>query len=238
MSGHKRPVASTMDIEDFTPASLLGSLNDVERRNAPESLYVVGHPSLLRQGPRVSVVGSRKASPEGRRRARALCEALVGHGMTVVSGLAEGIDTVAHETAIARGGHTIAVLGTPLDQFYPASNRALQERISRDHLLVSQFPVGYPSKRGNFPMRNRTMALLTDATIIVEAGETSGTLHQGWEALRLGRPVFLLENLFNADALSWPKEMTSHGAQVLSRANLPTVLQEMPARPVGEAVAL
>ena len=83
---------------------------------------------------------------------------------------------------------TIAVLGTDLDDCYPPENRPLQERLMREHLVISQFPSGTPSRRTNFPRRNRTMALLTDATVIIEAGESSGTLDQGWEALRLGRP--------------------------------------------------
>jgi hypothetical protein len=104
------------------------------------------------------------------------------------------------------------VLGTPLDQFYPKGNHDLQQTLMREHLVVSQFPLGYPVTPKNFPIRNRTMALLTDATVIVEAGEKSGTVHQGWEALRLGRLLFLLESVAMEPALSWPKEMIHYGA--------------------------
>src|SRR2546427_665559 len=114
-----------MDIHEYTPEQLLGTLNDVERKNAPQRLYTAGDIELLRNGPRVSVVGSRKVSEEGVRRARALTKALVSRHVVVVSGLAEGIDTVAHETAIELGGKTAAVLGTPLDEVFPARNRAL-----------------------------------------------------------------------------------------------------------------
>src|SRR5438105_10266584 len=89
--------------------------------------------------------------------ARRLSETLVARGAVVVSGLAEGIDTAAHEGAIASRGRTIAVLGTPLDESFPSKNRALQELIMREHLAVSQFGPGVPSQPGNFPMRNRTM---------------------------------------------------------------------------------
>src|SRR2546428_4400526 len=82
----------------------------------------------------------------------------------------------------------------------------------KSHLAVSQFAVGYPIQRQNFVMRNRTMALLCDASIIVEAGETSGSLHQGWEALRLGRPLFIWGSLMKDSALSWPKKMAQYGA--------------------------
>ncbi len=217
-----------MEIRELTPEELIGPLNDVERKNAPKRLYVCGDIGLARKGPRVSVVGSRKASAESLARTRELVHAMVGRGMTIVSGLAEGIDTAAHETALDEGGHTVGVLGTPIDEFFPPKNRSLQERIMCEQLVVSQFAVGAPSDRKNFPMRNRTMALLSDATVIVEAGEKSGTLHQGWEALRLGRLLFLLESVANNQRLSWPQEMIRYGAQVLSRENLGLFLDEMP----------
>jgi hypothetical protein len=119
---------------------------------------------ILGEGARVSIVGSRKASPEGLRRASKLAGLLAGRGIVIVSGLAEGIDTAAHTAAIHRGGRTIAVLGTPLDQVFPRQNAALQDQIMRDHLAVSQFPAGNPIQRKNFPLRNRTMALISDAT--------------------------------------------------------------------------
>lgn len=226
-------------MEMHTPEELLGPLNDVEKKNAPERLYTAGDVSLLRRhGPRVSVVGSRKASEEGIRRARVLTKALVVRNALVVSGLAEGIDTVAHETTIALGGKTAAVLGTPLDEVFPAKNRALQNRIMHEYLAVSQFPSGYPTGKKSFPIRNRTMALMTDATIIVEAGEKSGTLHQGWEALRLGRLLFLMESVANNPKLSWPAEMIGYGAQVLVRDNLDDVLDYLPEHSVDEEVTI
>ena len=218
-----------MDIVAVTPADILGTLTEVEEKNAPDALYLAGDVTLLSTGPRVSVVGSRKASDAGLRRARLLAKALVDHQIIVVSGLAEGIDTAAHVAAIEAGGRTVAVLGTPLNVAYPTSNAALQARIAKDHLLVSQFPTGYRTQPGSFPMRNRTMALLTDATVIVEAGETSGTVHQGWEALRLGRVLFLLESVARDPSLSWPKEMIAYGAQVLTRENLEAAIDDIPA---------
>lgn len=228
----------TTEPRTYTAEELLGALNDVEQKNAPEQLFVAGDVSILSHGPRVSVVGSRKASTEGLQRTRSLARALVKRGIVVVSGLAEGVDTAAHETALAEGGHTVAVIGTPLDKSYPAKNRALQERLSREQLIISQFPSGYPSQPKNFPIRNRTMALITDATVIVEAGEKSGTLHQGWEALRLGRLLFLMESVANDQSLSWPKEMIRYGAQVLSRENLEIVLEEMPELTRAESITL
>ncbi|HEY3155367.1 MAG TPA: DNA-processing protein DprA [Candidatus Eisenbacteria bacterium] len=227
------PERDTQSFEEFTPEELLGPLNEVEKKNAPRRLFIAGDRGLLHGGPRVSIVGSRKASAGGISGARGLAKGLVARGAVVVSGLAEGIDTAAHEGAIEAGGRTIAVLGTPLDEAFPAKNRALQALIMREHLAVSQFASGVPSQRGNFPMRNRTMALLSDATAIVEAGEGSGSLHQGWEALRLGRPLFLSEALLGDASLSWPGEMERYGAQGLALENLELLFEFLPERARG-----
>jgi DNA processing protein len=204
-------------IQTGSAEDLYGPLNDVERKNVPPQIWVQGDLELLREGLRVAVVGSRSPSPAGRQRAAQLARKLAGEGITVVSGLALGVDTIAHRTAIDSGGCTIAVLGTPLDQYQPRQNAALQDEIARDHLLVSQFPSGHPVLRSNFPRRNRTMALLCHASVIVEAGESSGTLSQGWEALRLGRPLFLLRSVVDNRDLTWPREMVQYGAFVLTK---------------------
>lgn len=206
----------------------LGSLNDLERKNAPEELFHAGDFSLLTLGVKVAVVGSRKASNDGLRRAKAITKALVERDIVVVSGLALGIDTTAHQTAIESGGKTITVLGTPLEKAYPAENKDLLETIKNKHLAISQFPSGYPFKKSNFPIRNRTMALISDATIIVEASEKSGTKHQGWEALRLGRLVLIMNNVASNPNLTWPKKMIEYGAQVLTRENMGEILDNIP----------
>ena len=123
---------------------------------------------------------------------------------------------------------TIAVLGTPLDHFYPKENEELQRRIMAEHLAISQFPNGSTVQKANFPMRNRTMALISHATVIVEAGEGSGTIHQGWEALRLGRPLFLLESLMKRTDLEWPRKMTSYGAQALTHTTAEVLFESLP----------
>lgn len=206
----------------------LGPFGPVEEKNAPDVLYTAGDAALLTEGSRVAIVGSRKATPDGIKRAQAVTRALVQQGIIVVSGLAEGIDTVAHRTAIEEGGRTIAVLGTPLSKAYPATNAVLLEEIKRDHLAISQFPEGYPGKSENFPRRNRTMALICDATIVIEASEKSGTRHQGWEAIRLGRDLYLLENVATNPNLTWPKQLIEYGAQILRREDLPDILLDIP----------
>ncbi len=213
---------------------LLGPLNAVEQKFAPPSLWTLGDVSLLEHHPRVAIVGTRHPSPEGERRARKLVKALLAEHAIVVSGLAQGIDTIAHTEAIAHGGRTIAVIGTPLDDVFPRSNAALQRRIGEEHLLVSEFAPSSPVARGNFPRRNRTMALIADASVIIEAGEGSGTLSQGWEALRLGRPLFLLKSLVDA-GLDWPRKMLDHGALVLS--GMDDLLRVLPTDDIREAVA-
>jgi DNA processing protein len=198
-----------------TVESLMGPLNDVESKYVPKHLYYAGRKELLRHSPRVAIVGSREASEKGRERAATIARQLTEQSAVIVSGLARGIDTAAHTAAIESGGATIAVLGNPLDVFQPRPNKALQELIMRDHLAVSQFAPGSPVRPGNFPIRNRTMALICQASIIVEAGDGSGTLSQGWEALRLGRPLFIVDNVVANPDLEWPNEMISYGARTL-----------------------
>ena len=207
---------------------LLGPLNDVERKNAPRELFYAGDTGLFDLGPRVSLVGSRKASERGLRNATRLAAWLVGRGAVVVSGLADGIDTAAHEATLAAGGRTIGVIGTPIDEFYPSRNRALQTRLMREHLVISQFASGHPVQPKNFAIRNRTMALISHATIIVEAAEKSGSLHQGWEALRLGRPLFVLDWLMKDPALKWPSALAHYGALSLSADALDAMLEYLP----------
>lgn len=195
---------------------LLGrTLNDVETKYAPELLFVQGPLEIPLPCPKVSIIGTRKPSTKGLSNAQSIAKTLTENQIIITSGLAEGIDTAAHRTAIDNGGRTIAVLGTPLNKVYPTKNFELQREIMKNHLAISQFPVEYPITKKNFVIRNRTMALISDASIIVEAGNSSGSLHQGWETLRLGRPLFICKSLLNNSDLDWPKTMLEYGAMVL-----------------------
>ena len=188
-----------------------------EAEEPVELLYYSGDLDLL-SSPSIAIVGTRKPSAEGLEHAQALTRFLVHRGFTIVSGLATGIDTAAHTTAIAEGGRTIAVIGTPLDKAYPAENAALQQRIAREHLLVTQVPfIRYreQSINGNrlfFPERNKTMSALSEATIIVEASETSGTLIQARAALYQKRKLFILDSCFANKAITWPTHYEKQGA--------------------------
>ena len=208
----------------------LGPLDERERPNAPLRLFLSGDRSLLERGRRVAVVGSRRADREDRERARRVTEALVERGIVVVSGLAEGIDTVAHRTAVERGGRTMAVLGTPLDRVYPLSNADLQSRLAGAQLVVSEFASGVNAGRGGFVMRNRTMALLSDAAVIVAGGARSGARHLGWEALRLGRSLAILEPLAGS-GLGWVEDQVARGAQPLLPDEVGAWLDSVPVRP-------
>jgi len=217
-----------VNIRKITPEELLGrKLNDFERKYAPKELYIAGSMKIPLPEPRVAVIGTRKPSSKGIGAASKITKVLVKHSVVVVSGLAKGIDTVAHRTAIKNGGKTIAVLGTPLNKFYPAENRPLQELIMKEHLAISQYPFGYITKPKHFVLRNRTMALISNASIIVEAGESSGVISQGWETLRLGRPLFFWKSLVEKD-FKWIREMMKYGACVLQNINdLKRAIREM-----------
>ena len=166
----------------------------------------------------VAVVGTRKPTENAVKRARRVARALVEKDFTVVSGLASGIDTAAHTAAIEAEGRTVAVIGTPLGVYYPPENRALQDHIAKDFLLISQVPVlryakqAVPQNRLFFPERNVTMSALTEATIIVEAGETSGTLTQARAALHQGRKLLIFDSLFERADLTWPATFEARGA--------------------------
>ena len=181
-----------------------------------ELLYYQGWWDLV-ESRSVAVVGTRKPTRMASTARGSSCEELVKDDFTIVSGLASGIDTVAHETAIEEDGRTIAVIGTPLSHTYPRENAELQRKIAREFLLISQVPVqryeaqDYRRNRLFFPERNITMSALTEATIIVEAGETSGTLIQARAALHQGRKLFILDSCFRR-GLSWPQKFADKGA--------------------------
>ena len=186
-----------------------------------ELLYFQGNWDLT-SAPSVAIVGTREPSPDGEKRAAKLARLFVQAGYIVVSGLARGIDTAAHSSAIEANGKTIAVLGTPITATYPPENAALQEAIAEKHLVISQVPIvryarqGVHANRLFFPERNITMSALTEATIIVEAGNTSGTLIQARHALMQKRKLFILDSCFRRNDLTWPAKFLDRGAYRVS----------------------
>jgi DNA processing protein len=167
------------------------------------SIYYSGNLDLL-EAPAVSIVGTREVSDDGWKRAYQLARSLVAAGVTVVSGLAKGVDTAALTGVVDNGGHAVAVIGTPLDKAYPAENAELQQTIYAQHLLLSPFRNGAPVFKSNFPVRNRIMAAISDATVIIEASDTSGTLHQASECVKLNRWLFIAKSVLDDPSLKWP----------------------------------
>lgn len=193
-----------------------GKLRDA--KHPIELLYYQGWWDLV-ETKCVAIVGTRSPSEEGVARAKKLVKCLAADGVTIVSGLARGIDTVAHTTAVEEGGKTIAVLGTPLNRVYPKENAGLQQRLGDKFLLISQVPVLKYLQAKNprvnsyfFPERNVTMSALTQGTVIVEAGETSGTLYQARAAMEQGRKLFILDSCFRQPKLTWPAKFAGEGA--------------------------
>jgi DNA processing protein len=192
-----------------------GTLRDAD--HPVELLYFQGLWDLV-DSRCIAIVGTREPSDEGRKRASRLAKCLVADGFTVVSGLARGIDTAAHTAAISAGGRTIAVIGTPITESYPPENRPLQHEIADRQLLISQVPIvryenqNFSARKHFFPERNVTMSALTEATIIIEAGETSGTLIQARHAIKQHRKVFILDSCFRNPRLTWPAKFAEKGA--------------------------
>lgn len=181
--------------------------------NRPPFLWVRG--SLRPDDDRaVAVVGTREASATGIAEARSLAEQLANRGVTVLSGLARGIDAAAHQAALDAGGRTIAVMGTGINRVYPAEHRDLAERIVESGALVSQFWPDSPPARWSFPMRNVVMSGLAVGTVVVEASSTSGAKMQARLALEHGKRLLLVESLVMRE--EWAKRYAEHpGATVV-----------------------
>jgi DNA processing protein len=179
-------------------------------------VWTAGDISLVKR-PSVAIVGSRSVSTEGAARARRLGRELSIEGFVIVSGLAKGVDTEAMNATLENGGRTIGVIGTPITRAYPAENKRLQETIYKEHLLISQFAPDKPVYPSNFPERNKIMAAISDATVIVEATDESGSLHQAWECTRLKRWLFIPKSLVDNPKLQWPRNfLTYETTKVLS----------------------
>ena len=184
-------------IDDSYPVQLR------EIHEIPPILFTRGR--LANDTRAIAVVGSRLASERGLGMAKIIARGLVASDIAVVSGLAAGIDTAAHEAALAAGGRTVAVIGTGIRQYYPAKNRPLQDRIATEGLVVSQFWPDAPPRKQQFPMRNAVMSGYAAATVVVEAGERSGARNQARLALAHGRPVILLHRLLDHE---WARDIS------------------------------
>lgn len=198
-----------LDVRTVLDASYPVNLHSIFDR--PPLLFLEGNWVDQADSKSIAVVGTRSASPHGLARARRLATELVESGYTILSGLAAGVDTVAHESALGSGGRTAAVMGTGLDHRYPAANGPLAERILKaGGALVTQFFPHQTPRRWMFPQRNVVMSGLALATVVVEAGSTSGAKMQARVALQHGRAVFLLRSL--VESHEWARKYVEKGA--------------------------
>lgn len=192
------------------------------RRHAgsPCVLYVIGDPRWL-DTPAVAVVGTRRATAYGRQATTSIVADLAAAGLTIVSGLAVGIDTAAHASALDAGGATVAVLGCGVDVVYPRANASLRARIAAHGALVSEFPPGRPPDPGNFPSRNRIVAGLALATVVVEAGEQSGALITAEQAVDQGGDVFAVPgSIFGSQSVGTHRLLADGAAIARSAADV------------------
>lgn len=191
----------------------------------PPLIFVAGRLEPRDAGA-VAVIGTRRPSPAGLDAAGAVAEHLVDSGFTVASGLAAGIDTAAHAAALAKRGRTIAVIGTGLRRCYPPENVALQHQIALEGAVISQFWPDAPPTRQSFPQRNAVMSGIALATVVIEAGHTSGARTQARLALAHGRPVLLMEPLLEQQ---WARELAARpGTWVIrSPGEVPAVVERL-----------
>ena len=213
-----------------------GQLRDLP--DAPAWLYVKGDPAWLAR-PMLAIVGSRHATPQGLRDASAFAEALSEAGLTIVSGLALGVDAAAHEGGLKGLASSVAVVGTGLDRVYPARNRELAHRLAAGGAIVSEFPVGTAPKRGHFPRRNRLISGLSLGVLVVEAALESGSLITARLAAEQGRDVFALPGSIHSPLSKGCHRLIKQGAKLVESAR--DVLEELgcrlPASSPGVAVS-
>jgi len=184
--------------------------------NPPVLLYVYGRP-LMKDDDSVAVVGTRKLTPYGKSIAKSIVKDLNSAGLTVVSGLARGIDTVAHRETVANDARTIAVLGSGIDIIYPAENRKLFHEISENGSIISEFKLGTKPDGGNFPQRNRIISGLCHATIIIEAGHKSGAILTAFNAIDQNRDVFAVPGRVTDPQSRGTNRLIRHGAFPVER---------------------
>jgi DNA processing protein len=204
--------AKGIGVLTWEDASYPRRLSEIDQ--PPPVLYVRGQITDEDQWS-VSVVGTRRVTPYGRQATEEITSALARSGLTVVSGLARGVDALAHQTALKNGGRTIAVLGSGVDQLYPPEHRILAEQIAAHGAVVSDYPPGTPPEAANFPPRNRIISGLSQAVAIIEAGEKSGALITAAFAAEQGREVFALPGSIYGAQSKGTNTLIREGAHIL-----------------------
>lgn len=183
----------------------------------PKMLYVLGDLDLLIPTPKVAIVGSRKVTSYGRYVTHKLAYELAREGVVIVSGLALGVDSIAHEACLEAGGKTIAVLPTSLDNIYPSSHRGLAKRIvEQGGVLISEYKSGTPGYKQNFIERNRLVSGISDGVLVPEAAIKSGTLHTASFALDQGKTVMAVPGNINSDTSAGANSLLKSGALLIT----------------------
>ena len=196
----------------------------LQTADPPLLLYAQGRLELL-QRPAIAIVGSRNPTAQGRDNARAFAAALSGAGLTVVSGLALGIDGAAHEGALQSCGSTIAIVGTGLDRVYPRQHHSLAHRIAREGLMLSEYALGTPPVAANFPLRNRVISGLAQGVLVVEAALKSGSLITARLAAEAGREVFAIPGSIHSPQSRGCHAIIRQGAKLVDSAQ--DILEEL-----------
>jgi DNA processing protein len=210
--------ASNFQIERWSRGSDAYPTELLNLSTPPLELYAIGHRSAL-IGPRVAIVGTRQSTAYGERSTRTLTRALVRAGVSIISGMARGIDGAAHRTALEEGGKTIAVLGTGIDVPYPVGHRQLHRSIAEHGLVLSENPPGATAHQGAFPKRNRIIAALAPVTIVIEAGFKSGALNTASQALELGRVVAAVPGPIDSEQSQGSNQLLRDGAVMIASAD-------------------
>ncbi|MDR7095270.1 DNA-processing protein DprA [Hydrogenophaga laconesensis] len=190
----------------------------LQMADPPVMLYVLGDAQVLRHPRRLAIVGSRNPTPQGETNARQFAQALGQADVCVVSGLALGVDGAAHDGALLGGAPTIAVVGTGLDRVYPKRHLELAHRIAAQGAIVSEYPLGTPPLRENFPQRNRIIAGLSQGTLVVEAAVQSGSLITARLAAEQGREVFAIPGSIHAPQSRGCHALIRQGAKLVESA--------------------
>lgn len=229
----RKDVKSIMQHKDLT--DILTSMKYINKQKVDLLLYKEGHyPNILKEiydppailyckgkidfnGIAISIVGSRKASYYGLKMAEKLAYQLASLGITIISGMAKGIDTYAHRGALQAKGNTIAVLGCGVDVIYPTENAELMKEIEKKGLIVSEYPLKTLPKASNFPARNRIISGLSLGTIIIEAGEKSGSLITAGFALEQGRNVYAIPGNINTQNNKGSNNLLKEGAKLVTK---------------------
>ena len=196
----------------------------LETLDPPPFLYVKGRLDLLNQ-PALAIVGSRQATPQGEKDAEAFAHALSDAGLTIVSGMALGIDAAAHRGGLKGRGASVAVVGTGLDIVYPARNRELAYQLAEHGAIISEFPLGTPSMAQNFPRRNRIISGLARGVLVVEAALKSGSIITARLAGEQGREVFAIPGSIHSSLAKGCHRLIKQGAKLVENAQ--DVLEEL-----------